>query len=885
VQFLNTRYKSPPSFLFDLRLMISQSKWIIIFFFFLSINKTKAQSLLDIKPAFSLTKATIPDAINHLEQQNQIQISYNRANFDISTEITFGKYDQLENLLDVIFDYQVSYIETRNRKILVSPNPRKQIISGIVRDHYSGEKLSGALVYIKDDLSAQVNTNNQGYFTVSSDLRDSIEVVIQYLGFATKTIKLRYPESNLIIELYNDLRIPDIVITDHQTDPSVESVLPIFISDASSFPSLLGEKDVINSLKKYPQINSGSEAQNGLIVRGGATNQNLILMDGVPIYEVSHLGGLSSIIVNDEIRSTDFYASGFPAKYGGRISSVVDISLKEGNNNVQTGNVQASLLGLKGNLEGPLIDSTTSYSLSGRFSWFDTYLRPIITEQTNLSNTELNYFDVHGKITHNFSPSNKVSISAYRGRDEIEIFQNQPEPGNLRFSNNNDLSWGNEMLNVQWSLSSGNKLFIKNQIYRNKYELLSRGIYDFDVINEEQEIEAQELDAITSTNILDYNINSSAEYYYNNRLKLNFGLGYTLHNYEPNIVQSTFILPEQTLIDTLNSGVLKAHEGTAFFQFESNISKKLEAHLGAHLSVFDHEKTYIRLQPRFNINYKINKFTTFKLSGSRMHQNAHLLVNPGTGLPSQLWVPSNSQIGPEQSDEISAAIRIIPSSNIDIQIGVYYRSLSNLIDFEESTDLFGQVLNVVPPAISNEDWADRVVIGEGKARGLEFMANYNKDHLKFWTSLTLAESQLKFPNIRDNEFFPSENDYRIDMNFGSKINITQKFSLSANWVYNHGKRYTLAKEYALLGPDLIPTLLPGLRNDRVFPAFHHLDVNLLWRQPINDKDLVISLGIYNIYNRANPYYFFKLQEEDLSHSDYQLSLFPRLPQLSIEYNF
>lgn len=843
--------------------------------------------LLESKPAFAIEQCTAQEAIKHLEQQNQFQISYNASAFDLTRELIFPKgLTQLKEYLDLIFDFRAKYFETRNRKILVTTFERPQLISGFVSSASSGEKLPNVLVYVKEDDSAQVLTNDQGYFTLKTSVIDSVDLIVKYLGFKSFIKTIRHPRSNLKIELDNDNLIPDIIITSQQTSSNSSQVLPVFVEEASLFPSLLGEKDIINSLRKYPEITSGAEAQNGLIVRGGNTDQNLILVDGIPIYEISHLGGLSSILVNDEIKSTEFYASGFPAKYGGRISSVVDISLKEGNKKSQNGNIQASLLGLKGNLEGPLIDSTTSYSISGRLSWFDRYLSPIIVDNTSLEDADLNYFDIHGKLTHHFSENHKLSFSAYQGRDEIQVSQFESDPNSLDFNSINELQWGNEFLNLQWQFGLGSKLFIKNQAYRNKYELLSRGRNIFDAINDNQLVEDLEFDAITSTKIVDNSLNSIIEYYHSNELKFEFGLSYTHHDYEPNIVQSRFILPETTLIDTLSAGRLKANEFASFIQLNSRINNRLNLDFGLRLSYFENEVRYINLEPRLNINYLFSDQINLSFSASRITQNVHLLTSPGTGLPSQLWVPSSSIIRPEILDELSIGFEYIPSKKLNIQLNAYLRLIDNVLDFESSVDLFAQVVNdfVILAPFTGNDWESRVVQGNGRSRGIESLINFYGEKIEFWSAFTLARSEIQFPNIREGEYFPSQNDYRYDLNLGAKVKLLEKLSLSLHWVYNEGRRFTLSTQ-TRPGSNGGNILVDPIRNRNIFPAFHHLDLNLTYSTNWKENHLVVSLGVHNIYNRANPFYFFLLIDADQKIRANQLSLFPRLPQLSLTYSF
>jgi len=873
--------------------MAKAKNYILSFvFLLLGTHFVSAQNtVLDAPFDLELLEGSVLDILRELESANDIRFSYSTKSIDLDRVIVIStNANTLKKLLKFMFGDEIIPIETTLRKIILVPakDAQYQYISGFVKDSLSGEPISQALI-IDVNSDKTYFCNNDGYFIFKSIKQDTTQIEIRYLGYKSKFLKGEFGNKDIEVVMTSDISFPDIVISDSKllsNDPGIDE--KVFLTEASLFPTLMGEKDLLQSLKKYPAIISGGEGQNGFLVRGGSTDQNLVLLEGVPVYEISHLGGISSILVTDAVRKADFISSGFPAKYGGRISSVVDVKLKEGNSNTHTGNVQASIMGIKAALNGPILSSNTTISLAGRRSWFDRLLGPMLETNEELDAAELNYYDFLGKLTHYFSPSNKLSISAYRGSDVINVTQNQvviDSTAELDFVNNNRINWSNEFINVDWSTSLGSKMYIQLKAYTYNYNFNSFGQYNFETFDNGI-ISNREYIVNSISKISDQSFIADANYYFSNEHKLGLGGSVAFQSFRPSLSQTN----EEPSINNSDARHYKLYADDDY-----QISDKLRLNMGLHLSVFENENTYVSLEPRLNLSYKLSDKNLLVLSGSKMSQNIHLLTNPGIGLPSDLWVPSTAKVRPQNSWELALSYAFKANKNFNFTIDGYYKRMQHLIDYQSSRDLFFFFLNnsdYIPPINTVQDWEDLVFTGEGRAYGVEVYGQYSSNKIKTWLSYGYGHSDRLFEDIDDGERFPHKFDYRHDINIGALYQFSPALSISALWVYNTGRRTSLATDQILTPDGPIP--VEPSRNNILFPDFHHFDLNLEYKKDLGNQNLVFNFGVYNVYNRFNTFYLYLVGEDILNvetgeltkeYTAKQISIFPILPKISAELQF
>ena len=665
----------------------------------------------------------------------------------------------------------------------------------------------------------------------------------------------------------------------------------IEMEDTKGFTTVSGENDLLFNLRTNPGVQSGNEGQSGLLVRGGSVDQNLYLLDGVPLYEVSHTAGFSSMFIDETIKNAELIKNGFPARYGGRLSSVVDIQLKDGHNKEYKGNIQASLPGLKGHLEGPLFGESTTFNIGGRKSYFDQYLPDLLKDVIDFDDIGLSYYDLVGKLTHRFTPSLKASLSFYDGGDEIFINRSNYEiDGESSFSttNRDQLGWGSSTYNFNLTNILNDKLLLNLNIGSVRYNYNARGTYSFEAVDGDLP-SLQEVDVVSKSEILDYIFGVNFDYYYNDQHRLKFGANYLRHRYNPGVRQSREI--NNGVIDSFIDvdNFIFADETSFYLEDTYTPNEELQFYAGLHLASFSTNGTnYRSFQPRLNVVYSPTDNDRISGSYTKMTQFVHLLINSGIGLPSDLWVPSTAEIEPQHSDQISISYSRLLGYGFELGLEGYIKWMSNLVDFNQPANLFFTVVNGNEPPILREpeDWESNTVSGDGFARGVELSLARRKGKFTGWFSYSLALSTRTFVSLNEGETFPYRYDRRHDMNVGLMYKVNRNLSLSTNFVAGNGNAFSLALEGfdSIFGLTLLNS---DDRNNYRYPFFHHLDVQLNYNHLFkNSTALEVSFGLYNVYNRKNAYYIYivnnNLRTDPVAH---KTSIFPILPNLSVNYIF
>ena len=836
------------------------------------------------------------------DKLEQRSLSYASSRFDPkrrvlveSFALTLREYFQI-----ILSDYNVTLLEQDN-KILIIVQGEKPVtfirLYGYIKDASNGEVLTGALIY--DQLSGkQTFSNHEGYYNMIVRKDNSI-LAIEYLGYSPKFINVGFlEEEQLDIELDFENELSTVVISSQMPTNAEywEGGTKIEVEQFENYNSLNGDNDLFDAIRRKVGSQSGNEGQGGFYVRGGSTDQNLILLDGVAMYEVSHTAGLSSIFIDESIREAILVKNGFSAEYGGRMSSVLDISLKEGNDKEVKGRVEMGLFGGDFHLEGPLLKNKTTFNLSAKTSWINLFLNQWIKEEGQYDDINLNYGDITSKITHNFSPTSKLSYSFYSGGDNIELekreeffdTENNPLVQNFRFRENNSLSWGSTVHSINYDQVFGDQWFWQVHLGKVSYEYQSNGFYEF--ISQNAGVpDSRILDVQTSSGIEDYSLSSNVDYYFNGDHRLKLGFNYIDHTYNPTLKQSDINIRGNTSVDTTSSRLYNARELGIYLDDNILIRPWWRINTGLRLSSFSVEETnYLYLEPRFLSKFYLNNRYTFEVSFSRMTQNVHLLVNPGIGLPSDLWVPSTNDLAPEISDQISVGLDIDLPWGTSFYTSAYYKRLQNVLDYSASEDLFFTVLNddkVTPIDLQTRGWEDRVSVGEGTSKGWELSLQKNEGLIRGWAAYTLSKTTRQFEDINEGQPYPYRFDRRHDINLGLSFFIHPSFDFSANWVYGSGYAITLALE-EISTPFEGNILVSNGRNNLRLSPFHHLDFQFNYHHKNENGLLDIRFGVYNVYNRLNQYYIYLFNNRLTGESSFrQVSLFPILPSLSVSYTF
>ncbi|MFT6336384.1 MAG: hypothetical protein ACI86M_002843 [Saprospiraceae bacterium] len=867
----------------------------LLFIFCLFIAASSAQdNILSRKVMLTYNENTLLGHVDNLLIQENISLSFNSSRVDLEELIILPKgATTLEVLVRAIFYKDNLKLTPGLNKVLITFIEEKVdpivTIRGFIRDIESGEAIVGATILEIHTYSSTFSSQS-GFYSLSIP-RDSSAVQFSYLGY--KTIVLDdFDDNEIEILLGFDNELDQVVITESISDNFMEGSggEKIDLALTEGFQSTAGGNDLLKAVKVTAGVHSGNEGQSGLFVRGGSNDQNLILFEGVPMYEVSHAAGFSSMFIEESIRNVDFIKNGYPARYGGRLSSVLNVQLKDGNKSGIHGAVTASLPSIKVHLEGPILNNKTTFNLSGRISYLDTYLDDVLDDLINYD-IDLAYNDVVAKMTHNFSPSRKLSFSYYNGGDNLglsrEVTDVNLNDDTFKTTSDVNLKWGSQVWNFNLSNVVNDKLQLSMNIGGVNYKYSSRGTYTFLSTINSLPSEA-ELEVVSFSGIEDYLANMNFDFYLSDKHVLKFGAGWIYHNYNP-AVSSSQIINEGAVSTIENAGeIIKADELSAYIEDTYNPHENWQFYGGLHFARFNVGSTqYSNTQPRLSAIFKPGKRDRLTLSYTKMKQYVHLLVNPGIGLPSNLWVPSTDEIKPESADQVSLSYSRKLSESTNITFSGYYKKMDNLLEYRSSVDLIflGGTNLAKLPLQEDPDWQKRVEIGESTSKGLEIQVQKNIGKWTGWAAYTLAKTTRTFESIDDGQPFPYKFDRRNDINLGIKYIINDFCSISGNWAYGSGNSFSLSIEQFRSPFGILRT--SGLRNNYQQEPFHHLDVQFNYSKSYGKYGkFTLQIGMYNVYNRKNPYFIYIYDNTILGKAEARkTSLFPILPNVNVGYSF
>lgn len=823
------------------------------------------------------------EIFNQIEEQSEFRFSYNPAQIPLESSINFeDKSYLLQDVLQMLsnrFKFKFD-VDLKNKKILVIPigEYKFQIV---LLDSLSNESVIGALVVAEDQYLASSNENGYISFSVPSDKK---QLLIYNIGYEPKIIDLTADTIPELVLMSPRLSL-DVVITDSQyLFPKTGS--RINVEDIEYHFGTAGSHDLIQNLKFLPGVSNGAEGQNGYSVRGGGPNQNQIIIDGMPIYEASHLGGMSSVFLPQSIKDVNFFKSGQPAKYGGRLSSILDVKLDDGNRKKFDRLVSVGLEGPILHVDGPLTLSTT-INLNLRSSWFSQVVSPLVKRYTNVDDLVLQYNDAYLKLSHWFSETNKLSLSAYSGSDEVKFSRVSADSLGGGFRDFNALEWGNNFVSLNWDILLNSQMFMHFKAGRTEYNYKSRGSYEISYPAQDS-FSSASFDIYSVSELTDYIARLELDHSAGSLGQFTYGFDYIYHNNDPIIKESeTFASNTEPPVDIVTDTLYKASELNAFVQHEIDISERVLLQTGLRWSnFFTPDKSYSYLEPRIKLEWH-GQDMNISMSYARMSQFIHLLSNPGPGIPSDLWVPSTAKVAPELSGNLSLDL-FWRKEKLSGSFSVWRKSFSNLIEYSNPSDLiYSLIINnqLYQVEVDNGNWEDRVSFGTGHAYGFETSIHYSTEKWVFDLNYGFSRSWRVFDDFDDGEAFP----YKFDSPHSISSMLRFKLSASANFVVNFqyatGTAYSLSDNESL-GPDGKPILVPSSRNNFRLPAYHHLDIHYTKTKQWESGFLKFDVGLYNVYNRQNAFYEYLKQDSELSKPELvKISIFPILPQFSLSYSW
>lgn len=762
---------------------------------------------------------------------------------------------------------------------------QKFTISGYVKDSESGETLIGAT--ITDIKTVQGNVaNTHGFYSLTLP-KDSIALMYSYVGYTRKIISFYLTRDTVINITLESAMLSEVVVNSSRTEAIQEttkmSSFTIPIEQVKSLPAFFGETDIMRVLQLMPGVQSGSEGSTGLYVRGGGPDQNLILLDGVPVYNASHLFGFFSVFNADAINHVELTKGGFPARYGGRLSSVIDINMKEGNMKEMKGEVTIGLISSKFTLEGPIRKDRTSFIVSARRTYIDVLTQPLIKSKNEGNVFGYYFYDLNFKLNHILNANNRIYLNTYLGKDKAyaeETDNHSGRPGDQTLYGFG-LSWGNVISAFRWNHVFSPKLF------SNVTSTFSR--YNFNVSEETHSIYHQPnmpdehdfYSNIYDSGIRDWSTGIDFDFLPNPNHTMRFGARGILHKFTPGVASYHSTFEKDT---TVGAHIVNAGEFALYFEDDWRISDKLKINAGVHASGFHVEgQWYQSIQPRLSMRYLITPNLALKASYAKMTQYIHLLTNAGIGLPTDLWVSSTSRIKPQEADQVALGIALPYKSQYEFSLEAYYKNMENLIEYNDGASY----LSV------DSDWQDKVAVdGKGTTYGLELLVQKKIGSITGWVGYTLSKSTRQFDDLNFGKEFPYKFDRRHDLSVAVSYNWDKRRDISFVWVYGSGNAITLPNAtYQSASNNLVQQsyyysseiTFYGDRNSYRMRSYHRLDVSMSWSKEKKRGVRKWTVGIYNVYNRLNPF-FIELGSDNQGHTKFvEYALFPVMP--SISYNF
>ena len=879
----------------------------ILVFGILFLPHLSAQKLPgDVPVTFGDSKEikSFKDVIYFIEANYDVVISYNASQLD--QEATIDDIEKLQGLTvskiihQLLSDYNYRLILQQPNKFIILIQGRKSEpklfwISGKITERATGEPISGALI-IDTHHQSMVIANDDGYFTMEVPAGER-NLEVRYIGYKPWVERIDVSSPLFLSpKLEVDNALPLITISDagfHNGINLNNSGEIIQLYQYNEFRSVSGEIDPLNNTKVVPGIQSGGEGQSGLFVRGGNPSENLVLLDGMKVYEPSHIGGIASIFVNDMVKEAVVMKNGFPARYSGHLSSVLDVTLKNGNQSAHKKTISFGLASGKIHAEGPIGNGKTTYNFALRSSVLRPYIDGVLRKFTKYDDIDIQYYDAIGKLTHAFSPTTQLSVSFYNGRDRLTLVKNDlllSDDYLLNAYNRNALGWKNTMFSIKFNHLIKERWVVKGQAGYLKYTTNNRSTYNF----EKTEVDSSyqnALDVISHSAIEEYSVKGDIEFYLNDRHIFRSGVQWSRPMLNPTIKQSLVVLDgnEASIVDP--DSVYSTTDINVYFEDNFKLGSKLFIYGGFNINIFNTEDntTYSYLQPRLNMIYHPHPKHTITLAYSRMSQNIHLLSNHGIGLPSGLWVPNTKEVQPELSSQWSANYAIHLWESVHVSLGAYTKAYENAIEFTAPTDLFYTLLQSVPSnTIFNQykDWQKNVFFGTAQSKGLEMIMHKRSGNTQGWISATWSKTTRRFPDIDNGQPFPSTYDRTYNINASIIQNISDRWTVQSQFVYATGNTFSLATEEfnSILDVQLLKS---NGRNNYRLPPYHALTVSAHYKRSFKKIDFHFDASVYNVYNRLNAYYIYIYRDVN-NPDDYflkKVSVLPVTPMVHFSLHF
>ncbi len=757
--------------------------------------------------------------------------------------------------------------------IIVAQAQQKFTISGTIKDSASGEELIGVLVSVRELEATGVSTNEYGFYSITLN-EGSYTLLYSYLGYKIDSVKISLHQNvKQNIRLANaGESLQEVHVQGAKANENVTSTqtgtISLDVKAISKIPVFFGEKDVLKTMQLLPGVISAGDGNSGFYVRGGASDQNLILLDDAPVYNASHLLGFFSVFNSDAIKDVTLYKSGMPAQFGGRLASVEDIKMNDGNDQTYHLSGGIGFIASRLNFEGPIKKGKGSFLIAGRRTYADLFLK--LSNNTALKNSSLYFYDFNAKGNYTFGDKDRIYISGYFGKDVLgadKLF---------------GVNWGNATGTFRWNHIYGPKLFSNTSVIYSNY-------------NYNISITAANLNLGIQSVIKDWGLKEEFQYFPSSKNKILFGFNGTYHTIVPgNLVAN------DSIFNNTNIQTRYALEGSVYASDEFKVSERLRFMAGIRLTSFSlmgagtfynydasgiasdsakyssgqFVKTYINPEPRFNANYMLNEVSSIKASYDRNVQNLHLLSNSTSSNPTDLWIPSSNNVKPEIADQFSVGYyRNFDDNRYEFSVETYYKIMQNQIDYKNGAQL-----------LLNQSVESQLLYGNGRSYGAEFFFKKKFGKLNGWLGYTYSKTEIQIPGINNGNWYPARQDITNDVDVVVIYELNDKWSFSATWIYNTGYPVTFPSGKYEVDGNVVYYYTS--RNGYRMPDYDRMDVGATFKcKKHGHFQGEWAFSVYNVYDRWNAYSItFQQNPNNAQETQAVLtSLFGIIP--SVSYNF
>lgn len=865
------------------------------------------------KLTLTLRNASLEEFVKEVEHATGLSFIYGEE-VKVNRKINVtAQHQPLTGILDQAFANDPIGYKIQGKHILLEkrhPKPvsRKFTISGYVTDGASSETLIGANI-LESRQHQGTTTNPYGFFSITLPA-GVVNLQFSYLGYTNLQQRLTLNKDTVLnIRMEDNTLLQEVVILSDKTETGIMATQmgtnEIPMAQIRNTPSILGETDVMKTIQLMPGVQAGVEGSAGLYVRGGGPDQNLILLDGVPIYNVDHLFGFFSVFTPEAVKKVTLFKSSFPARFGGRLSSVVDVRTNDGDMQKYHGVISVGLLTSKLNFEGPIIKDRTSFNISARRSYIDLMMKPFMPKDETVS---YYFYDMNAKINHKFSDRSRLFLNFYNGKDHFLNDLKEISGEEIISDDRTQFNWGNTVASGRWNYVFNNKLFSNTTIAYSNYQLhLNSSAYMLNNRINESTYKSDYRSGIRDWSYqIDFDYNPVPTHH------IKFGAGYLYHDFRPEVSTSKIqnkednAVKQDTLYNNMANSQVYAHEVSAYVEDNFDLTSRFRVNAGLHFSMFQvQKKSYFSVQPRLSLRYQLLRDVAIKASYTKMSQYVHLLSSTPIAMPTDLWVPVTSKVKPMQAHQFSLGGYYSGLPGWQFSIEGYYKNMRNVLEYKDGVSFLG----------SSAGWEDKVEMGHGRSMGFELMIEKTLGKTTGWLAYTLAKSDRKFAKggVNNGERFP----YKYDRRHNIGLSVTHKFSeridIGATWTFATGGTTTIPEEVTgLIHPSTGAGNGLGMefhpvgsgdsfvtendyverRNNYRLPSSHRLNIGINFNKKTKHGLRTWNISLYNAYNAMNPTFVYRSTKET-SNGPFttsepvikKLTILPCIPSVTYTYKF